>query len=97
MYRYIYVNKKGWRTSLAFFKKFCAKKFLWNFYRLIVEGGNKIDVYRRRLLISSIYHVKKWNIECSVQPLGCELPPFGPFIIDTLLATHSGSNHFYFP
>jgi len=52
----------------------------WNSF-----SGTKNDVYRRRLLISSIYRVRKWNIKCTPfsstsRPRTSHSP--GPFKID---------------
>ena len=57
----------------------------WN-----VLGGNKKDLYRRRLLMTSVYRVNKWNINCSLFPPTSwpRTDPFsGPFKIDELSNT----------
>jgi len=91
---------------LTFFKIFSQKLFVeyitfdgWNCLRGIKNG-----VSRRRLLISSIYRVKKWNVKCTpLSPTSRPrtAPSSDPFKIDNNnthridnSATRIGFNHF---
>jgi len=66
------------RFLIAQFLTFCGWKGLWE---------TKNYVYRRRLLISSIYRVKKWNMIFTSSRPQTALSP-GPFKIDQVSNRH---------
>jgi len=72
---------------LPFKKKFSRKLFVefLTFHNWNCLGGTKNYVYRRRLHISLIYRVKKWNIKCTPSPPTYQprtASSSGPFKID---------------
>jgi len=85
------------KKTLAFFKKIISRFSFGEF--LMFDGWNCLGetrniVYRRQLLVSSSYRIKKWNVKCILRlPTA---PSSGPFKIDNGVI-EIGSNHFVSP